>query len=453
MKTPVAPPRTAELINAIWKATDGPERMAKTLTSGLGPAPEGKYRHWDTFRHVAPPGSMTSQDAWLAIKLARLQIATPLPVHDRHGRPFTYGLPAPALEMLHRIDRDASGTIQVSEQVTDPQTRDTYLLKSLTEEAITSSQLEGASTTRKVAKEMLQSGREPKDRSERMILNNYRAMQFMRSRSHDDLTPAMVLELHRIVTAGTLDDPDGAGRLRLADENIVVADETGRLLHLPPDAGRLEQRMRDLCAFANEDQSSPFVHPVVRAIVLHFWLGYDHPFVDGNGRTARVLFYWSLARSAYWLCEFTSISRILKHAPSKYALSYLYTETDDNDFTYFLLHQLKVLCRAIEDLHTYLARKQEELHQTNTLLQRHLRLRHSLNARQLALVNHALKEKEAQYTIASHRRSHNVSFETARTDLMDLRKRGFITQRKHGRVFVYEPVHELLNKVNSGQLR
>ena len=55
-----------------------------------------------------------------------------------------------------------------------------FLVNSLMEEAIRSSQLEGATTSRRVAKEMLRTGREPRDRSERMIANNYRALQFMR---------------------------------------------------------------------------------------------------------------------------------------------------------------------------------------------------------------------------------------------------------------------------------
>jgi Fic family protein len=78
----------------------------------------------------------------------------------------------PVLEMLHAIDRDASGHVSASEQITNPHTKERYVQSSLVEEAITSSQLEGASTTRKVAKEMIRSGREPLDRSERMILNN-----------------------------------------------------------------------------------------------------------------------------------------------------------------------------------------------------------------------------------------------------------------------------------------
>ena len=116
--------------------------------------------------------------------------------------------------------------------------------------------------------------------------------------------------------------------------------------------------MQRLCDFANADEASlPFVHPVLRAILLHFMIGYDHPFADGNGRTARALFYWSMARSGYWLMEYTSISHILRKAPARYMRAYLHTETDKNDTTYFLLHQLQTIRQAIAALHDYVAKK------------------------------------------------------------------------------------------------
>lgn len=83
-------------------------------------------------------------------------------------------------------------------------------------------------------------------------------------------------------------------------------------------------------------------------------IGYDHPFVEGNGRTARALFYWSLARSGYWLMEYISISRLLKQAPAQYGSAYMYSETDENDTTYFILHQISIIERAIDALYEYL---------------------------------------------------------------------------------------------------
>ena len=112
------------------------------------------------------------------------------------------------------------------------------------------------------------------------------------------------------------------------------------IFHDPPPAEQLDERMAAMCDFANGKIPNHFIHPVVRAIILHFWLAYDHPFVDGNGRTARALFYWLMLRNNYWLFEFISISQIIRKAPIKYGRAFLYTETDDNDLTYFILYHL-----------------------------------------------------------------------------------------------------------------
>lgn len=181
----------------------------------------GRYRHWDSLRHLDPPGDLTVEEWWAGVRMARSQISQPLPLMDREGRPFTIALPGVMLQMLQQVDTDASGQISVSEPGTDPATRKRYLVSSLIEEAITSSQLEGASTSRRVAKEMLRSGRQPRSRSEQMSLNNYRAMNDVREHSTAPLNTAMVLELQRIVTDGTLDDSDAAGRLQTDDEERV----------------------------------------------------------------------------------------------------------------------------------------------------------------------------------------------------------------------------------------
>lgn len=372
---------------------------------------------------------------------------TPTPLLDVKGSAFKYGLPPIALQMLHRIDRDASGVIGAPEQVTNPQTQATYLLKSIVEEAITSSQLEGASTTRRVAKDMLLSGREPHDRSERMILNNYRALQYVRQNKFEAISPGRVFELQAILVEGTLDNADGAGRFRRDDEAIVVEDETGTLLHRPPPERELPERLERLCAFASGSQTSEFLHPVVRAILVHFGLAYDHPFVDGNGRTARALFYWVMAREGYWLCEYVSISRILRKARGQYARAFLYTETDENDATYFLLYQLKVLNQAIAELHVYLSRKASELREVDELLRHSRRLRAELNTRQLDLLTHALKYPHGEYSIDSHRRAHEVAYATARSDLYDLVKRSLLEKRKRGRSFVFIGPADLRKKL------
>lgn len=401
----------------------------------------GRYRHWDRLRRLKPPKGLTSEQWWMAIKLARSLMLKPLPLRDTNGEMFRYGTPDAALEMLHYIDTRAAGEVTIDELVTTPADRNRYIVNSLIEEAITSSQLEGAATTRAVAKEMLRTGRSPKDRSERMIANNYRAIQLVREVVGERLTPEMVCELQRVVAEGTLDDERLAGRIqRPTDERVCVVDVEGNVLHQPPPAKELPSRLQQMCEFANDGlPGGGFMHPVARAILLHFWLAYDHPFADGNGRTARALFYWSMLREGYWLSEYLSISRILRLAPARYGRAFLYTETDDNDTTYFLLFQLSVICRAIDDFYEYLARKVAETKDVEQLL----RSSSAFNSRQLALLSHALRNPGHDYTFYGHQRSHGVVYQSARTDILDLEAQGLLTRRKVGRTWLFNAPPDL----------
>jgi len=315
--------------------------------------------------------------------------------------------------------------------------RQRYLVNSLMEEAIRSSQLEGATTSRREAKELLRTGRRPKDRSEQMILNNYRGLQFMREEMGGELTPASVLELHRTLTEGTLSNPEAAGRLQQpGEERVAVYDRGGgRRLHKPPPAEELPERLQRLCDFANEgDSGDIFIHPVIRAILLHFCLAYDHPFEDGNGRTARILFFWSMRQNGYWMAEYLSISTILRKAPGQYGRAFLETETDDGDTTYFLIHQLRVVEQAIEQMRRYLQRKTREVQEIEALLYG----AEGFNRRQLEVITDAVRHPDATYSFSSHAADHRVTHETARADLTNLAKQGLLTQRRLGREYSFD---------------
>ncbi|MCK9285420.1 MAG: Fic family protein [Rhodocyclaceae bacterium] len=402
------------------------------------PLPSGKYLHWDELQLRTPPEGLTHETWWASVVFGRNASMQNLPLLDKQGKPFRFATPSPALIDLHHIDRDAAGQIDMPAGEPIHEDPNRYLMNSLIEEAITSSQLEGASTTRQVAAEMLRAGRKPRDHSEAMIFNNYRAMEHLRSLKKDAITPELILDLHRILTEGTLEDPQDAGRLRKTDDVHVVDIRDQAVVHQPPACAELPERLERLCAFANADESSlPFVHPVLRAILLHFMIGYDHPFVDGNGRTARALFYWSLARSGYWLMEYMSISHILRKGPAKYMRAYLYTETDNNDTTYFLLHQLSTIRRAIIALHAYLARKVREQKETERLLSASPKLRTRFNHRQIALLTHALKSPGEGYRVDAHQRSHAVAYQTARNDLLEMHGLGLLEKDRRGNAFVF----------------
>ncbi|CCU73727.1 MULTISPECIES: Fic family protein [Thalassolituus] len=444
MKIPQTPPDLSTYL-ANLPASDLYERLPHIFNTSLGPYDhKGRYQSWDKLRHLTPPKGFTIEEYWFALKGARKAIAKKLPFQDKVSQPFKYSMPDGVVRDLLSIEKNSTGAIETDGKVTDEKNKQTYLISSLIEEAITSSQLEGASTSRRQAKDLLKTGREPKDHSEKMILNNHRAMQFIREYKDEKLSPSMIFELHRILTEGTLtpEDIDKAGAFRDAEDDICVFSkgESTEPLHIPPKANELSKRLHVLCEFANQEYSNDdkdYIPSVIRAIIIHFMIGYDHPFVDGNGRTARALFYWMMAKEKYWLMEYISISRVIKKSPKKYMQAYLHTETDDNDLTYFIIHQLDVIREAISDLHTYLTFKSQQLRETASLL-RNTEIQSELNHRQLSLLQHALRNPGMEYTVKSHQGSHGVTQQTARTDLLTLsNKLGLLRRLKVGNKDVF----------------
>lgn len=446
MRIPKTPPDIADLFKTVGTDQKKLLEVMQSVSSGTG----CDYYHWDDLLYRTPPNGLTHEEWWLGLKMARISAANMLPsMLDKKESAFSFNLTDPIPERLHEIDLMAGGrgetpSMAGSRGESPPQgitseIRDQYLIGAQIEEAITSSQLEGATATKRVARQLIRSGRQPRGRSETMIFNNFLTMKMIVELETEKLTPELVLHIHEQVTRNTLDDPTAAGRIRNSLEDIYVADREGQVVHRPPHADTLQERMESMCAFANGALEEPFIHPVLRSIILHFWLGYDHPFVDGNGRCARALFYWSMLHHGYWLCEYISISRILLKAPVQYGMSFLHTETDGNDLTYFLLHNLEVIRRSIDELHRFIRKRTEQLKQLESLAQD----LDAFNHRQRDLLSHAMRHPGHQYTIKAHQTLHDVVYETARTDLLELQKRGLFLLEKRGRKWVFTAPEDL----------
>jgi len=242
------------------------------------------------------------------------------------------------------------------------------------------------------------------------------------------------------MTEGTLKKADAEGRLRNEDEEIHVADEIdGTIYYTPPPHHELPVRLAALYDFANGAQPTGYIHPLLRGIILHFWLAYVHPFYDGNGRAARALFYWSVLRSGYWQFEYLSISHVIRKARAQYPRAFLQVETDEFDLTYFVIYHLRVIELAMQELLAYMRRKRHEL----DALEKQLRLASTFNHRQQALLLHALKHSKYDYTIEGHQMSHQIVYDTAWRDLKQLEKAGFLSKRKVGKAYVFSPVPNL----------
>ena len=440
--------RAPSLDDKFWR---DPERVSRVaaLTPSISDA---QYYHWEELRHRTPPAGVEALDWWYALKLKRSMSARSYAeLQGFGGRPLTVSMIAAMDAQLAQCDRQLAGEIAHQNVPLDAQTRDRYLSSALMEEAIHSSLFEGAVSTREIAKDMLREQRAPINQYERMIVNNHRAMLHLRELAKQPLTVEAVLNLHAILVDGTLKHPDQAGRIQSpSDERIVVWDQKSQsAVHTPPAADELPQRMERLIAFANGDdiEGDRYTHPVLRSILLHFQLAFDHPFADGNGRTARALFYWSMLRSNYWLARYLSISSVIHRSPAAYKRAYLYSESDGNDLGYFIEHQLDVMERAFENLMQYIQRKRAERRDGAGLLRADSRFGASLNHRQRRLLEHALRHADQAYTIAAHQQRHAVTYQTARTDLLDLSERGLMEMRKEGRAFTFFAPHDLADRI------
>lgn len=413
-----------------------------------GTDPDENYFHWDEFRYrQAGEPKETIAGKWQATKASRLMRRTKLKFLQADQKYFHFVELNRFRVALHRIDSRAGTIVTRPTPNLNESSANRYFQRTLIEEPFSSSVLEGAATTRAIAKKLIDENRTPKTLDERMVLNNYRAMEFVRQNKDQNLTPDLVVELQKIVTEGTLDNPAHAGAVRTADDFVRVEDTaTGEILHVPPDASELGNRMKALCDFANAPiESTPFIHPILRGVIVHFMLAYDHPFVDGNGRTARALFYWAALKAGYWLFEYISISAVIRTAPKKYGQAFLYVETDEGDLTYFIDHQIATIEKAIAELHKYLDRKEKE---ANALA---AAMKSGLNHRQIQIVQDALKRPNARYTIAEHQKLTGVSYLTARSDFEELSRLGYFLKKREGKSSIFRPASNLEDRVSAAK--
>ncbi len=400
-----------------------------------------RYLHWDKLRHLKTPDKFDDIDQyWHFIKFSRLQQQKKLPFSED----FSFVLTDDIQKNLHEIDSKMRGSLEAKNIDNN---KDRYIVRSLIDEAISSSQLEGAATTRKVAREMLKHNKTPEDHSQKMIYNNYHAIKFINEHKQDELTPSLILQLHTIVTKGTMDNSE-VGKLRRDNEVNVIDNSTQTILHHPPDFQELPSRLKVLCDFANGSAPDYFVHPIIRAIVVHFALAYDHPFADGNGRTTRALFYWVILKNNYWLFQYLTLSRYIKKAQVQYGESFLMVESDEFDLTYFINSQLKFITQSIAGLFDYVDEKQQQQQQALNLLGNYLS-NGKVNSRQAMVIQHALKYPGSVYTIAGHKISQSISYQTAKTDLVGLSKLNLLQHAKQGRAFVFIAPNDLEQRIKA----
>ncbi|MDN4754077.1 Fic family protein [Porphyromonadaceae bacterium W3.11] len=397
--------------------------VKEPLLEDLITAANNNYEYWDTVKYKKTPNGYTAKDLWFSIKASRM-------MHDqkvwkKYGIHFS--LTNRMQEFCHQFDMNFGPSLDSNSLIKETK-EERYLISSLMEEAISSSQMEGASTTRKVAKEMLRKKRTPKDKSQQMIHNNYQTIQYIVDNKSEPLTSERLLKIHRLITDNTLDESD-TGRFR-EDDNVVVENGiTHEVVHTPPSYKDIPQFIEDLCDFFNNKNPTFFIHPVIKGIIIHFMIAYMHPFVDGNGRTARAMFYWYMLKEEYSLTEYLSISRIISRRKKKYEKTFLYSEADNLDIGYFITYNLSIIETAFEELKKYIERKIEEKNAAYDFL-----TIGNINERQAQLLKMYADDPKLLLTVKDLEIKFSISPTTAKSDINGLLDLGLLTEFSFNKV-------------------
>ena len=376
------------------------------------------YEYWDKVKYKPLPKGYTPEMLWTFVKASRLRGM--IPVWDK------YGINLCVTSQMQRICHDFDmkfGSFWEADNDSQSSEKKYYLSSSLMEEAIYSSKMEGASTTRIVAKEMLRKKKSPQNKAQQMIVNNYTTIQYIVEHKDEPLTEKGLLYIHRLMTEKTLDNPEDAGRFRTNNEVVVANMVEGDIVHTPPTFEEIPEFVTTLCDFFNNDDQGTFIHPIIKGIVIHFMVAYMHPFVDGNGRTARALFYWYMLKENYKLTEYMSISRVIAKSKTSYEKSFRYTENDGNDMGYFVAYNLRALEISFQQLRDYIQRKQREKKAASAFMKAG-----NINQRQALVLQWLTEEPDIIYTVKDLQEQFSVSSMTARKDLSELVRQGYLEE-------------------------
>ncbi len=292
------------------------------------------------------------------------------------------------------------------------------------DEAVYSSLIEGAFTSRKEAVKFIHAQAEPVNKAEQMVRNNYHALTYVLEHLDEPITEETINNIAKIVTRSASEiEVNGyrSGPVYINDSNGVV--------YMPPESKAVPEMMGQLIHFIHNSK----LHPVLKACIAHFYFVYVHPFGDGNGRTARALSYMMLLQSGYDFFRYFSISDIVAKERGKYYRAMKNVEISDGDMTYFIDFYSDMLARTVQKMedhlihHVYAGQKIRKLESSG-----------KLNERQLKGAKWLLESQQSQITVEAWRKKHKVSVETARQDLLMLCDQGLLVRRMQGKKAVFK---------------
>ena len=367
------------------------------------------------------PVSQPISKFWPELQKARRERGTALPLLDQAGQPFWFVLNASIEKQCDQIAALARREVAFSGVEFDK-----LFENAVIDEAVYSSMIEGAFTTREAAVGFIRKQKAPANESEQMVKNNYDALTFVLEHLDEPITEQTILTIAQFVTHDAVEEQVCGYRT-----SSVVVGSAENVVYTPPKAAEVPRMMRRLVAFIAESE----LHPILKACIAHFDLVYIHPFGDGNGRTARALSYMMLLQAGYDFFRYFSISGLVAKERGKYYRSMQNVEESDSDMTYFIDCYSGMLSRTVAKMEQHLTH--------HVLAERRVKAlseQGELNDRQVKGVKWLLESVNESVTVEAWKKKYKTATETARRDLLLLCEQGVLERRAEGRKAVFRVI-------------
>lgn len=402
-----------------------------------------EYYTWKKAQYITPFIELKSKEEGFSLfHYFRKQESVDIPfLHERKTYFFWQ-----RLTCHERFFHDFTSKFYIHEvESNDNKYLEERILRGVKEEAIASSLLEGANTTRSQAIKMISEKRSPKTEGEQMIINNYNTILWIENEARNEaMSESLLLKIQSKLLENTSEDIKNIGRFREDSDKVCVQDQNFKSVHIPPKKSFLDKELVKFIDFANDNESKEyFFHPILKAIILHFMIGYLHPFCDGNGRTARAIFYWYLLKNGFENIGFLPISTEIMKKRSLYDSSFIYTEQEYGNITYSVNMMIEILESAKRSFEEYIKKEKENIKEKRELEKKYYDL--SLNTRQIDLIQYFKKYPEKHTDFKYHATIQNISLLTSRKDLLGLEKSKLLFSKVISNKRLFYPTDLLFN--------
>lgn len=150
--------------------------------------------------------------------------------------------------------------------------------------------------------------------------------------SGEPITESVILDIHRRLVSGVRGDAAAPGEYRTI-QNYVANNKTKEIVYLPPPPKKISKLMGELVDWLQKEYE---IHPILIAGIAQFQLVQIHPFLDGNGRAARLLSTLCLYKTGYDFKRLFTLSEYYDRDRVQYYKAIQSVRDNDLDMTYWL---------------------------------------------------------------------------------------------------------------------